>query len=62
MPSDLETLDGGPHHGLILVAKRAIFARMRIETGDSEPGTRDIETVAEIACNDAAGLDDEVSR
>ena len=60
MPSDSETLDGGPHHGLILVAERAIFARMRIETGNSEARTRDVETVAEIACDDAAGLDDEV--
>ena len=58
----LETLDRGPHHGQILVAERAILARMRIEAGNGEARTRDAETVAQIARDDAAGLDDEVGR
>ena len=56
----LELLDRGPHHRQIFLAERAVLAGMRIEAGDRKPRARNAETLAQVARDDAAGLDDEI--
>ena len=46
----------------ILLAERAVFAGMRVEAREREPRPRDAEAVAQIARDDAAGLDDQIGR
>jgi len=57
-----EPFDGGMDQRQILVAQRAIFARMGIEACDRKPRTRNTEALVQVASNDAAGLHHEVGR
>ena len=57
----LEAFDRRTHHRQILVAERAVLARVRIEAGDGQARMRDAEAVAQIARHDAAGLDHEIA-
>ena len=52
--------------GAMIVASsspmRAVLAGMRVEAGDGEPRLGDAEARAQVARDDAAGLDDELAR
>ena len=61
MPSRAQLLDRGRDHGGVLLAERAVLAGMRIEPGEREARPRDAEALAQIARDDAAGLDDQIA-